>query len=125
MDVARPLFNLLGRRGGGETDQLAALSRPRFVTLQLVTLLTALLTCLTVMGLALMKNTELQHLLLNWGTAADCILNHNQTDLKLTKEDPDSRAEVFDWAKFLQVLLQLGRQCSSTDQSTEFASDKD
>ena len=124
MDVAaRPLFNLLRRQGGGEADQLAALSRPRFFTLQLVTLLTALLTCLTVLGLALMKNTELQHLLLNWGTAADCILNHNQTDLQLMKEDPVSRAEVFDWTKFLQVLLQLGRQCSGDDQSTE--SDKD
>ena len=117
--VARPLLSMLnnrGRGGGGNiTDgQMATMSRPRFVTFQLVTLTTAFLTCLTVLGLAVLKNTELQDRILNWGDTASCILNVSQTDLHLTKENPDAELTVFDWNHLLQVLLQLGTQCSST-----------
>lgn len=116
--VARPLLSMLnnrGRGGGGNIAdaQLATMSRPRFVTFQLVTLTTAFLTCLTVLGLAVVKNTELQDRILNWGDTASCLLNVSQTDLHLTKEDPDTELTVFDWNHLLQLILQLGTQCSA------------
>lgn len=109
------MLNNRGRGGGGNIAdaQLATMSRPRFVTFQLVTLTTAFLTCLTVLGLAVVKNTELQDRILNWGDTASCLLNVSQTDLHLTKEDPDTELTVFDWNHLLQLILQLGTQCSA------------
>lgn len=111
--VTRPLIALMGRtpgtRGGGGGD-LATMSRPRFVTFQLVTLTTAFLTCLTVLGLALLKNSELQNKILSyWGNAASCILNTTETDLQLMKGDPET--ESLNWTSLFRLLLQLGSQC--------------
>lgn len=124
--VARPLLAMINNRrrrerGVGELDQLATMSRPRFVTFQLVTLTTAFLTCLTVLGVALLKNTELQNKILNWGDTASCILNNTQTDLSLMKEDPDTGYKAFDWNSMIQLLLQLGSQCgvNETQASSE------
>ena len=102
-------MSLLDRqqRRAAEEAQLATMSRPRFVTFQLVTLTTALFTCLTVLALALMKNTELQKRLLNWGSTADCILNH--TDPLLTNED--SAAAESGWTTLFNLVLHLSQQC--------------
>ena len=115
--VTRPLIAMINRRpgergGGGELDQLATMSRPRFVTFQLVTLSTAFLTCLTVLGLALLKNSELQNKILNyWGNTATCILNNTQNDLGVMIEKNKAESETFDLTSLFQLLLQLGGQC--------------
>ena len=93
-------------------SELAVMSRPRFVCFQMVTLLTAIITCFTLLAVALLKNEELQNRLLNLGQAANCVLNATasaQNDPALLTPDP----EPANLNNFLLFLLNLSKSCAA------------
>ena len=57
------------------TEQVANMSRSRYISYLMVTVLVAVLTCFTVLIVTLMQNAELQNRFLHWGDAASCFLN--------------------------------------------------
>jgi hypothetical protein len=78
----------------------------------MVTLLTAIITCFTLLAVALLKNEELQNRLLNLGQAANCVLNATasaQNDPALLTPDP----EPANLNNFLLFLLNLSKSCAA------------
>lgn len=113
--VTQPLRASSMRRRPGlapTQSELAVMSRPRFVCFQMVTLLTAIITCFTLLAVALLKNEELQNRLLNLGQAANCVLNATasaQNDPALLTPDP----EPANLNNFLLFLLNLSKSCAA------------
>jgi hypothetical protein len=94
-------------------SQMAAMSRRRFVCFQFVSLLTALITCFTLLGVTLLKNEELQNRLLRLGQTATCLLNTSTTDPQLLPENP----EPANWNNFFAFLLRLSQSCAASNHS--------
>ena len=86
------------------TEQVANMSRSRYISYLLVTVLVAVLTCFTVLIVTLMQNVELQNRFLHWGDAASCFVN--TTDL--TKKDPEAAIQKINW---LELLLRFLNHC--------------
>ena len=86
------------------TEQVAHMSRSRYISFQLVSTLIAVLTLLTVLAMTLMQNAELQNRFLHWGDKASCFLN--TTELK--KEDPEAATQKINW---LELLLGFLKHC--------------
>ena len=96
-----------------DMSQMAAMSRRRFVCFQFVSLLTALITCFTLLGVTLLKNEELQNRLLRLGQTATCLLNTSTTDPQLLPENP----EPANWNNFFAFLLRLSQSCAASNHS--------
>ena len=96
-----------------ELSQLAVMSRPRFVCFQFVSVLTALITCFTLLGVTLLKNEELQNRLLRVGQTATCLLNTTTTESNLLPENP----EPANWNNILAFLLRLSQSCANPEPS--------
>ena len=86
---------------------LAHMSRRRFFCFQTVTLLTAFITCFTLLSVTLLKNEELQNKLLNLGQTANCLLNASSNDQSwaLKQQSPAN------WNDILNFILQLSHTC--------------
>ena len=103
--LTEPLRRLNNRRSENSEAQLATMSRNRFLTVQLVTVF----TLVTMLGITWLSNDQLQQKMSRWGQTADCLLN-NTSDVPLPREgEPVTPA---DWARVLDFLLMLKRQCS-------------
>ena len=103
--LTEPLRRLNNRRSDNSEAQLATMSQNRFMAVQLV----SMFTLITMVVVTLLSNDQMQQNILHWGQTADCLLN-NTSDGPLPKEgDPETPA---DWAKVLDFLLKLRRQCS-------------
>ena len=85
-------------------EQMANMSRSRYISFQLVSILIAVLTLLTVLTVTLMQNAELQNQFLHWGDTASCFLN--TTELK--KKDPEAATQKINW---LELLLGFLNHC--------------
>ena len=96
-----------------DLSQMAAMSRRRFVCFQFVSLLTALITCFTLLGVTLLKNEELQNRLLRVGQTATCLLNTSTTDPQLLTETQ----EPANWNNFFAFLLRLSQSCAAANNS--------
>ena len=77
---------------------LANMSRRRFVTVQVVTVITAFITLITMVAVTLFRNEDLQERILNWGQTARCVSenldnNNNNTGM--------------------EFLLKLSNQCAA------------
>ena len=83
-------------------EQLANMSRSRFITFQVVSIVLTVLTCLTVLTVTLMQNAELQNQFLHWGDTASCFLN--TTELK--KKDSEAAEQKINWLELLLGFLQ-------------------
>lgn len=87
---------------------LANMSRRRFFCFQTVTLLTAFITCFTLLSVTLLKNEELQNKLLNLGQTANCLLNattSNDQSWALKQQSPAN------WNDILDFILKLSHTC--------------
>lgn len=86
---------------------LANMSRRRFFCFQTVTLLTAFITCFTLLSVTLLKNEELQNKLLNLGQTANCLLNASSNDQSwaLKQQSPAN------WNDILDFILKLSHTC--------------
>ena len=96
-----------------DLSQMAAMSRRRFVCFQFVSLLTAFITCFTLLGVTLLKNEELQNRLLRVGQTATCLLNTSTTDPQLLTETQ----EPANWNNFFAFLLRLSQSCAAANNS--------
>ena len=108
--LTEPLRNLHRRHVNPDSPDLARMSRRRFFCFQTVTLLTALITCFTLLAVTLLKNEELQNKLLNFGQTASCLLN--ATTLLPPKE---KEGEDVNWNDFLSLLLKMSSTCAADD----------
>ena len=106
--LTEPLRNLHRRHMNPDSPDLARMSRRRFFCFQTVTLLTALITCFTLLAVTLLKNEELQNKLLNFGQTASCLLN--ATTLLPPKE---KEGEDVGWNDFLSLLLKMSSTCAA------------
>lgn len=106
--LTEPLRNLHRRHVNPDSPDLARMSRRRFFCFQTVTLLTALITCFTLLAVTLLKNEELQNKLLNFGQTASCLLN--ATTLLPPKE---KEGEDVGWNDFLSLLLKMSSTCAA------------
>ena len=103
--LTEPLRRLNNRRSDNSEAQLATMSRNRFMAIQLI----SMFTLVTMVVVTLLSNDQMQQKILHWGQTADCLLN-NTSDVPLPREgEPVTPA---DWAKVLDFLLMLKRQCS-------------
>lgn len=109
----QPLRSVSAPNRTRDMSQMAAMSRRRFVCFQFVSLLTALITCFTLLGVTLLKNEELQNRLLRLGQTATCLLNTSTTDPQLLPENP----EPANWNNFFAFLLRLSQSCAASDHS--------
>ena len=108
-ELTEPLRNIFRGRRGEPPEVLATMSRRRFITFEAVTVLTALLTCFTLLLVSLLQNAELSGKILNWGNTASCILNAtSEHQLRETNE-----TQPRDWIDVVDFLLQLRGQCSA------------
>ena len=105
--LTEPLRNLHRRHANPDNPDLARMSRRRFFCFQTVTLLTALITCFTLLAVTLLKNEELQNKLLNFGQTASCLLN--ATPLL----PPKDKEEDVNWNDFLSLLLKMSSTCAA------------
>ena len=105
--LTEPLRNLHRRHANTESPDLARMSRRRFFCFQTVTLLTALITCFTLLAVTLLKNEELQNKLLNFGQTASCLLNAT------TLLPPKEKEEDVNWNDFLSLLLKMSSTCAA------------
>ena len=80
-----------------EHKDLSKLSRTRFITVQMVTVVTAFLTCITMFLVSITQNVEMQHKLFSWSQNANCLLN--------ATEDMTDVQEPKDWITNLLVYL--------------------
>ena len=106
-EITEPLRNIFRGRRGEPPEALATMSRHRFITFEAVTVLTALLTCFTLLLMSLLKNEELSGKILNWGNTASCILN--ATSEHQLRESNETQPK--DWIDVMDFLLQLRGQC--------------
>lgn len=109
----QPLRSVSAPNRTRDMSQMAAMSRRRFVCFQFVSLLTALITCFTLLGVTLLKNEELQNRLLRLGQTATCLLNTSTTDPQLLPENP----EPANWNNFFAFLLRLSQSCAASNHS--------
>lgn len=109
----QPLRSISAPNRTRDMSQMAAMSRRRFVCFQFVSLLTALITCFTLLGVTLLKNEELQNRLLRLGQTATCLLNTSTTDPQLLPENP----EPANWNNFFAFLLRLSQSCAASNHS--------
>ena len=107
--VTEPLRRAINRRDQ-QTDSLATMSRRRFVTFQMVTVLTAIITCLTLLAVSLLKSDQMQERLLSWGETATCVLNAS-TDLPYDDTDDDNSTRK-DLSSVMDFLMRLSKECS-------------
>ena len=105
--LTEPLRNLHRRHVNPDSPDLARMSRRRFFCFQTVTLLTALITCFTLLAVTLLKNEELQNKLLNFGQTASCLLNAT------TLLPPKDKEEDVNWNDFLSLLLKMSSTCAA------------
>ena len=105
--LIEPLRNLHRRHMNPDSPDLARMSRRRFFCFQTVTLLTALITCFTLLAVTLLKNEELQNKLLNFGQTASCLLNAT------TLLPPKEKEEDVNWNDFLNLLLKMSSICAA------------
>lgn len=105
--LTEPLRNLHRRHMNPDSPDLARMSRRRFFCFQTVTLLTALITCFTLLAVTLLKNEELQNKLLNFGQTASCLLNAT------TLLPPKDKEEDVNWNDFLSLLLKMSSTCAA------------
>ena len=105
--LTEPLRNLHRRHVNPDSPDLARMSRRRFFCFQTVTLLTALITCFTLLAVTLLKNEELQNKLLNFGQTASCLLNAT------TLLPPKDKEEDVNWNDFLNLLLKMSSTCAA------------
>ena len=84
-------------------EQVANMSRSRFITFQVVSVVLALLTCLTVLTVTVLQNAELQNRFLHWGDTASCFLN--TTELK-KEENSKAAQQKINWLELLLGFLQ-------------------
>ena len=105
--LTEPLRNLHRRHMNPDSPDLARMSRRRFFCFQTVTLLTALITCFTLLAVTLLKNEELQNKLLNFGQTASCLLNAT------TLLPPKDKEEDVNWNDFLNLLLKMSSTCAA------------
>ena len=105
--LTEPLRNLHRRHMNPDSPDLARMSRRRFFCFQTVTLLTALITCFTLLAVTLLKNEELQNKLLNFGQTASCLLNAT------TLLPPKEKEEDVNWNDFLNLLLKMSSTCAA------------
>ena len=109
--VTEPLRSINRRNTNPSSPDLANMSRKRLFCVQSVTLLTACITCFTLLSVTLLKNEELQKKLLNFGQTANCLLNATANDQNLipTKEDSDAA----NWNNFFAFILRLSSTCAA------------
>ena len=109
--VTEPLRSINRRNTNPSSPDLATMSRKRLFCVQSVTLLTACITCFTLLSVTLLKNEELQKKLLNFGQTANCLLNATANDQNLipTKEDSDAA----NWNNFFAFILRLSSTCAA------------
>ena len=112
MAVPEPLRNLQQYMFNSSSSptpaaDLAHMSRRRFFCFQTVTLLTAFITCFTLLSVTLLKNEELQNKLLNLGQTANCLLNASSNDQSwaLKQQSPAN------WNDILDFILKLSHTC--------------
>ena len=106
--LTEPLRNLHRRHLNPDSPDLARMSRRRFFCFQTVTLLTAFITCFTLLSVTLLKNEELQNKLLNLGQTANCLLNattSNDQNWALKQQSPAN------WNDILDFILKLSHTC--------------
>ena len=83
-------------------------------------MLTVIITSISLLAVALLKNEELQNRLLNLGKTANCILNITTNNLEADNDDPDSMPvdpEPANWNNFFNFLLKLSNSCAALNQS--------
>lgn len=116
-DFAAAATEPLRRRNNPELVAAAAtMSRHRFVIFQMVTVVTALITCFTLLSVTMLQNKELQTRLIHWGDKATCILENSAnvpTDLPLYQEDPESAEKQINWSNVLLFMLNLKKECAA------------
>ena len=116
-ELTAPLRNIFKERPGREPPEvLATMSRPRFITFQVCSLLTVVITCLTLFAVTLLKNEEMSNKILNWGNTATCMLNATTEHHLLSNETTKPK----DWIDMMDFLLQLKGQCLSSANSSVF-----
>ena len=113
MAVPEPLRNLQQYMFNSSSSptpaaDLAHMSRRRFFCFQTVTLLTAFITCFTLLSVTLLKNEELQNKLLNLGQTANCLLNASSNDQSWALKQQQSPAN---WNDILDFILKLSHTC--------------
>ena len=116
-ELTAPLRNIFRERPGREPPEvLATMSRPRFITFQVFSLLTVVITCFTLFAVTLLKNEEMSNKILNWGNAATCMLNATTEHQLLSNETTTPK----DWIDMMDFLLQLKGQCLSAPNSSVY-----
>ena len=107
--VTEPLRRAINRQDQQE-DSLATMSRRRFVTFQMVTVLTAIITCMTLLAVSLLKSNQMQERLLSWGETSTCVLNAS-TDLPYN-DNNDGGSDRKDLSSVMDFLMRLSKECS-------------